>query len=115
MFVDEKGKYIFDIKKTVDEVLRYKIFIENKNDYEDNDIINTNIENNKLFTESEIQLINSLNTEYHIKIFSCQDIEQNTEYKNINWNLLITLTLKDSDTGKKLKHIERWLFHFSSK
>mgnify|MGYP001163630938 FL=1 len=117
MFVDETGKFIFDIKKTFNEVKEFK----NKNE----DIVNSevkkkenklNIENTTsktLFTESEIQLINSLNSDYHIKIFSYHIDKTKVEYKNATWNQLITLTLKDSDTEKKIKHIERWLFHFS--
>ena len=146
MFVDEKGKFIFDIKKTFDEVLEFKKYknvfnkndevddIERKGDIKGNSKLENKLDNkldNKegeekeeekeendteakaitLFTESEIQLINCLNTDYNIKIFTCTNkIEQ--DYVT-NWNQLITLTLKNTDTEMKIEHIERWLIHFS--
>ena len=117
MFVDETGKFIFDIKKTFTEVNEFKNInediVNNEVKKKENKLNIENTTSKTLFTESEIQLINSLNYDYHIKIFSYHTNETKVKYKNAIWNQLITLTLKDSDTEKKIKHIERWLFHFS--
>ena len=116
MFVDDVGNFIFNIKKTFEEVKNYK-------DYKDNidkDIIDkNNIEQqHNLFSISEIHLMDSIKQNYHIKIFTCFNENKTNDNKNnennysSKWNLLITLTLKNSETEQKLEHLERWLFHF---
>ena len=116
MFVDDVGNFIFNIKKTFEEVKNYK-------DYKDNidkDIIDkNNIEQqHNLFSISEIHLMDSIKQNYHIKIFTCFNENKNNQNKtdknnySSKWNLLITLTLKNSETEQKLEHLERWLFHF---
>ena len=117
MFVDDKGNFIFNIKKTVEEVKNYKDYKDNieKNNNGNNEK-NNNGDNEKqhsLFSISEMHLMDSIKQNYHIKIFTCfNESENNKTNYSSKWNLLITLTLKNSETEQKLEHLERWLFHF---
>ena len=118
MFVDNVGNFIFNIKKTFQEIQNYKENNKNKNSNKSNNIdekINDNPLNNSnynLFSEEEIHLIDSLKQDYHIKIFTCYSKKQNDNNYSTDWNQLITLTLKNSETEQKIEHLERWLLHF---
>ena len=135
MFVDDKGNFIFDIKKTFEDIQNYKNNNAhndkndnqtsdnqtNDNQISDNQISDNQIsENNQLndvnqnlFSESEIHLMDSIKQNYHIKIFTCFNEKQNNYNYSTEWNQLITLTLKNTETERKIEHIERWLMHFS--
>ena len=121
IFVDDVGNFIFNIKKTFEEVKKYKDYKDNieKNKKTKKKFNNdNNKQQNKLFSISEIHLIDSIKQNYHIKIFTCFNENKNDNNKknknnySVKWNLLITLTLKNSNTEQKLEHLERWLFHF---
>ena len=109
MFVDDVGNFIFNIKKTFEEVKNYKNY---KDNIDRNNKDNIQQQHN-LFSISEIHLMDSIKQNYHIRIFTCFN-ENKTDKNNYSskWNLLITLTLKNSETEQKLEHLERWLFHF---
>lgn len=111
MFVDDVGRFIFNIKKTFEEIKDYKDNIEKNNNKDNNNKDNNELQNS-LFSISEIHLMDSIKQNYHIKIFTCSSEKQNNNNYSTEWNLLITLTLKNSETEQKLEHIERWLFHF---
>ena len=113
MFVDDKGNFICDIKKTFEDIQNYKNN-KNKNNNNANNNQLKNV-NQNLFSETEIHLMDSIKKNYHIKIFTCFNENKNNNNNNnysTEWNQLITLTLKNSETERKIEHIERWLFHF---
>ena len=122
MFVNDAGNFIFNIKKTFEEVKKYKDFkdcIDKNNNKAKQNFNNDNNESqDSLFSISEIHLMDSIKQNYHIRIFTCFNENKTNDNKNnennysSKWNLLITLTLKNSETEQKLEHLERWLFHF---
>ena len=113
MFVDDVGNFIFNIKKTFEEVKNYKNYKDNIDKNNNKAEQNFNNDNNELqdnlFSISEIHLMDSIKQNYHIKIFTCfnenKNNENNKKKYSIKWNLLITLTLKNSETEQKLEHL----------